>query len=234
MIGGGAFYKCSSLTAITLPDGVTTIGEDAFYGCSSLAAITIPDSVMSIGDGAFWGCSSLTVITIPNYVMSIGNYAFDMCSSLTAITIPDGVMWIGEGAFEDCSSLAAITIPDSVASIGHWAFRDCSALTKLSLSPAVSIGSDCFWGCTALITAAADQNMSTVSDLLHSRWHRIQARVTALLCLKGICWDHVEYQPSGPDSLTQKKMDGVEAPLRETEAREKIPKVLWRVILEFL
>jgi hypothetical protein len=78
--------------------------------------------------------------------------------------------------------------------------------------------------------------MSTVEDLLHYRWHRNVAvieRVNALLCLKG-SWDHVENQLSGPDSLKQKRMDGVEAPLRATEAREKIPKVLWRVILEFL
>jgi hypothetical protein len=90
--------------------------------------------------------------------------------------------------------------------------------------------------CTALITAAADKNMSTVEDLLHYRWHRNVAvieRVNALLCLKGT-WDHVENQPSGPDSLKEKKMDGVEGRLKATETRHKIPKVLWRVILEFL
>jgi hypothetical protein len=123
-----------------------------------------------------------------------------------------------------------------VRSIGRAAFRDCFVLTKLILSPAVSIGDDCFSDCTALIAAAADKNMPTVEDLLHYRWHRkiaVIERVNALLCLKG-SWDHVENQPSGPDSLKQKLIDGVEAPLRVTEAREKIPKVLWRVILEYL
>jgi hypothetical protein len=123
-----------------------------------------------------------------------------------------------------------------VTEISYRAFRGCSALTKLILSPAVSIGEDCFENCTALITAAADKNMPTVSDLLHYRWHRNVAvieRVNALLCLKGT-WDHVENQPSGPDSLKRKRTDGVEAPLKATETRDKIPKVLWRVILEFL
>jgi hypothetical protein len=107
---------------------------------------------------------------------------------------------------------------------------------KLILSPAVSIGQGCFANCTALIAAAASKNMPTVEDLLHYRWHRnvaVMERVNALLCLKGTL-DHVENNPSGPDSLKQKKMDGVEAPLMATEARDKIPKVLWRVILEFL
>jgi hypothetical protein len=164
----------------------------------------------------------------------IGRYAFYECSSLTAITILDGVTTIDQGAFYECSSLTAITIPDSVTMIGYQAFYHCSALTKLILSPAVSIGAYCFEDCTALIAAAADKNMPTVLDLLHYRWHRnvaVTERVNALLCLKGT-WDHVENQPSGPDSLMQ--MDGVEAPLKRTEAREKIPKVLWRVILEFL
>jgi hypothetical protein len=90
--------------------------------------------------------------------------------------------------------------------------------------------------CTALIDAAASQNMPTVEDLLHYRWHRNVAvieRVNALLCLKG-SWDHVENHPSGSDSLKRKRTDEVEAPLMSTETRDKIPKVLWRVILEFL
>jgi hypothetical protein len=119
-----------------------------------------------------------------------------------------------------------------VMTIGNYAFRDCSALTKLSLSPAVSVGIDCFANCTALIAAAADQNMS-VEDLLHSRWHRIRERVNALLCLKGT-WDHVE-NPPRRSARKRKRTDGVEAPpLRASEARDKIPKVLWREILEFL
>jgi hypothetical protein len=74
--------------------------------------------------------------------------------------------------------------------------------------------------------------MSTVEDLLHSRWHRIRERVNALLCLKGT-WDHVE-DPPRRSPRKRKRTDGVEAPLRATETRDKIPKVLWRVILEFL
>jgi hypothetical protein len=178
-------------------------------------------------------------ITIPDGVTTIGDCTFYGCSSLTAISIPDGVTTIGVNAFRECSSLATITIPDSVTTIGRYSFAGCSSLTKLILSPAVSIGPNCFLNCTALIAAAADKNMATISDLLHSlhyRWHRNVAvieRVNALLCIKRT-WDHVENQPSGSDSLKRKQPDGVEAAERVTPARERMPKVLWRVILECL
>ena len=121
-IGGSAFYGCSSLTSITIPNSVTSIGDKTFFGCSSLTSVTIPDGVTSIGDDAFSYCRSLTSVTIPNSVTSIGSSAFSDCSSLTSVTIPDGVTSIGKNAFSVCSSLTSVTIPNSVTSIGGGAF----------------------------------------------------------------------------------------------------------------
>ena len=69
---------------------VTSIGESAFYECSYLTSVTIPNSVTSIGDWAFAGCSGLTEVTIPDSVTTIEDDAFDRCSSLQAIIIPLG------------------------------------------------------------------------------------------------------------------------------------------------
>ena len=65
---------------------VTSIGNSAFYDCSSLTSVTIPESVTSIGESAFLECTSLTSITIPDSMTSIGWYAFSECSALTSIT----------------------------------------------------------------------------------------------------------------------------------------------------
>ena len=78
-IGSRAFYDCSGLTSITIPNSLTSIGEYAFYKCSSLTSITIPNSVTSIGKRAFQNCSGLTSVTIPNSVTSIGEHAFHAC-----------------------------------------------------------------------------------------------------------------------------------------------------------
>ena len=112
---------------------VTSIGRYAFF-FTSLTSITIPYGVTSIGSGAFSMCGSLTSITIPNSVTSIGGGAFYECRSLFRITIPDGVTSIGSGAFRECDSLTSITIPDGVTSIGEAAFAGCLRLKSINVT----------------------------------------------------------------------------------------------------
>ena len=80
-----AFSHCTSLTSVTIPDSVTSIGEYAFSSCTSLTSVTIPDSVTSIGNNAFYNCTSLTSVTIGNSVTSIGHGAFTRCTSLKEV-----------------------------------------------------------------------------------------------------------------------------------------------------
>jgi len=106
----GGFANYTSMTSITIPNSVTSIGRDAFSGCTGLTSITIPNSVTSIGMDAFSGCTGLTSITIPNSVTSISYYAFSGCTSLTSVTIPNSVTSIGMNAFRGCTGLTSITI----------------------------------------------------------------------------------------------------------------------------
>ena len=158
-----AFYDCSSLTSITIPNSVTHIGDDAFYGCSNLTSITIPNSVTSIGDYAFCACFRLTSITIPNSVTSIGDLAFSGCSSLTSITIPDSVTSIGDDAFSSCDSLTSVTIPNSVTSIGDYAFSSCDSLTSITIPNSVtSIGDYAFSACSSLTSITIPNSVTSI------------------------------------------------------------------------
>ncbi|MBQ7714734.1 MAG: leucine-rich repeat protein [Clostridia bacterium] len=123
-----AFYGCTSIADIIIPDSVISIGA-AFGSCSSLKSITIPDSVTSIAEGTFNFCTSLESVTIPDSVTSIGSEAFYRCSSLESVTIPNNVTSIEVGTFLDCTSLKSVTIPSSVTSIQHFAFYGCTSLT---------------------------------------------------------------------------------------------------------
>ena len=108
-------YPTTATGAIEIPaiiDGrsVTSIGAVAFYGCSSLISVIIPDSVELLGNSAFSGCSSLTSVSIPDNVTSIGSQVFYNCTSLTSVTIPDSVTSIENNAFYQCSSLTSIVV----------------------------------------------------------------------------------------------------------------------------
>jgi hypothetical protein len=140
-IGKEAFFECTSLTGITLPESVTSIGNNAFYYCTGLTSITLPEGVTSIGNLAFYNCTLLTGITIPEGVTSIGNNAFYYCTGLTSITIPASVTSIGDNAFSDCTGLTSITIPASVTSIGQWAFNGCAGLVSVTFEGTIDSGS---------------------------------------------------------------------------------------------
>ena len=152
-IGHSAFYSCTSLTSITIPDSVKEIGDYAFNDCTSLESITIPDSVKEIGECVFECCTSLESIEIPDSVKTIGDYAFYDCSSLESIKLPDSVTSIGDRAFVDCTSLETIEIPDSVKTISDYVFYGCTNLTSITIPSSVKeIGDWAFYNCTSLET----------------------------------------------------------------------------------
>ena len=159
-IGTAAFNMCSGLTRITIPDSVTTIGNGAFQGCTSLTSITIPDSVTSIGTYAFAGCSNITNITIPNSVTSIGQATFSYCNGLTSVTIGGGVTTIDDYAFQHCSGLTSIEIPNNVTSIGDFVFEECYNLTNITIPNSVtSIGEGTFRFCRSLTNAVINNSI---------------------------------------------------------------------------
>lgn len=167
-INSNAFSDCTSLTSITIPDSVTSIGVYAFKGCASLTSITIPDSVTSIGDQAFQNCTGLQSIIIPNSVTSIGAQAFGNCTNLTSITIPDSVTRICDYTFVDCASLTRVTFGENsqLESIGYNAFRFCTSLLSVTIPNGVtSIDSWAFNGCTSLTSITIPDTVTSIGSL---------------------------------------------------------------------
>lgn len=144
-IGNYAFQYCTGLTSVTIPNGVLVINNYAFQ-YSGITNVTIGSGVVRIKTGAFGACDNLTSITIPNNVTAIEEYVFQNCHNLSSVTIGSGVTTIGDATFDTCRSLTNITIPSGVTSLGGYLFNSCTGLTSvicLATTPP-TLGSNAF------------------------------------------------------------------------------------------
>ena len=159
-IAAHAFYNCTNLTSVMIPDGVTSIMGNAFYGCSGLLSVTIPSSVTNIVPSTFNYCNGLMSITVAN-----NNAKFSSVNGMLLsrdgqslirgvngdVRIPDGVTRIVSSAFYGCSGLTSVMIPNSVTNILGGAFYGCSGLTSVRIPDGVTIiRSSVFSGCSGL------------------------------------------------------------------------------------
>jgi len=165
-IYGAAFYNCTKLTEITIPQGVLHIGQRAFAECEKLKAITIPEGVLSLGESAFRGCKALTDISVPNSIAQFGLGVAFYCpeieyniydnakyignatnpylvlvsavsESITHCQIHPDTKFIHNQAFFECGKLENIVIPDAVISVGDAAFSRCNAVTDITIGKSV-------------------------------------------------------------------------------------------------
>lgn len=101
--------------------GITKLGEDAFYYCTALETVTIPDSITELTGSVFGNCTALQTVSLPSGLQTIGNGCFYSCMNLTNIQIPETVTSIGEYAFFNCPLLKEIRLTKNTASIGTYA-----------------------------------------------------------------------------------------------------------------
>lgn len=125
-IADNAFYDCSCVRWVVLPQSVTKIGMNAFRGCENLESIRLPEGLLSMGEGVFCGCEQLKSVRVPEGVEVIAQNAFSKCIRLTHIQLPERVREIEDGAFSGCSALEALDLGSTLKKIGENVFKGCA------------------------------------------------------------------------------------------------------------
>ena len=162
-IGNDAFNGRTTVTSVTLPEGLVSIGIRAFENCSNLTDINIPLSVKSIGSSAFRN-TGLSSVTLPEGLVSIEYNTFSDCRNLTDVKLPSTLKSIGSGSFYNCG-ISEISLPDSVASIGSYAFSHCSALTEINIPDRVTrIENSTFYDCKNLKNIYMSDNIAAIDE----------------------------------------------------------------------
>ncbi len=158
-ISDGAFWGCSALSSIALPDSVTEIERNAFFetglrniqlpekltligggafcNCKNLKQVQLPPQLKELGEGAFFNCENLTQIQLPAQLNKLGTDAFRNCTSLDKIDIPAGLTQIEPDTF--CNTgLTSVTLHEGLTKIEDWAFHDCLKLKKIRIPKSVT------------------------------------------------------------------------------------------------
>lgn len=196
-IASKAYYNSQNMADYIMPDSITAINDFAFAR-SNLSALTIPDTVSSIGYGAFYHCDSLEKVVIPTSVTDIEPFAFDNTKWLedwfatgqeflivgdgillaynggdSHVTIPEGVKKIAPYAFYKHNGLISVSLPDSLKEIGEAAFSGCTNLEDVFGGTGVEVIKDrAFYECplqTVKITEAVQSIGLLAFDLSDDR-----------------------------------------------------------------
>lgn len=187
-----AFYGFTSLTSVTLPETIKSIGKNAFRGCNGLTEFTLPNGLTAIGEGIFYGCGFESVI-IPDGITSVSANAYANCKSLTSLTVGEGVTAVGDGAFAGCDNLQTVnwnaTNCNTAGSNTNGIFKDCPSLTTVNFGARVEkippymlygcgsvtalllentavtgVGNYAFYGCSGVTEITLPEGLKSIGD----------------------------------------------------------------------
>ncbi|MBO5627749.1 MAG: leucine-rich repeat domain-containing protein [Aeriscardovia sp.] len=171
-------------TSFEIREGTTAIVDSAFYNCTNLTDVIIPNSVAKIGPLAFSGCSSLTNVTIPG-IPTIDEKTFENCASLSELTLQEGTSIINDYAFSGCSSLVTMHWPTTLKRINNYVFNNCTSLTSMLFPEGLTSFGGCnFSGCTSISSVSFPSTLgdgfsggSTFSGASSIREARFHSRI---------------------------------------------------------
>ena len=176
-IADRAFWGNKNITSITLPEGISSIGELAFCHCTALQAVSLPNSLKTIGEISFAENEMVTTITIPSGVAVIENGAFRNCERLTSILVDedngyfssiDGNLFTKDGTkiiqYANGKDDLKYLLPESTEIIGASSFF-CANLQEIEFPKGLRvIENDAFWGCKSLLSFVGPAGLQSIGQ----------------------------------------------------------------------
>ena len=158
-------YIERTISTITWPDGITSIGAYAFRECNSFNVSNLPSTIVGISTYAFYNCSNLTLTQLPNELPVINPYTFYNCTKLALTSLPSGITTIGDYAFYNCKKITISSLPNGLTRIYSYSFYNCSNLSLTSLPNSITaIDEYAFYSCTALALTSLPSNLTTIQS----------------------------------------------------------------------
>jgi hypothetical protein len=151
-IGARAFYGCSKLTALVIPENVDSLGEQAFGNLANITSVIFENDILAtLPDKLFISCTKLNTVILPAELKNIGNEVFSNCVWLEQIVLPKNLITLGERAFSNCTKLNQIIFNEKLETIGKSAFYKCESINNIVLPNSLTfIGEEIFASCTKL------------------------------------------------------------------------------------
>lgn len=145
-----------------IPQNIISIPKYAFYGCTSLTKLEIPEHIKSLDDYSFGECNNVENIVLHTGVTSFVG-AFRNCKNVASVTIPEGIETISQYAFAGCINLRSVTLPSTIKTIQSYAFSGCSSLSYINLPEGLkTIRSAAFNGCSSMIKFILPSTLATL------------------------------------------------------------------------
>lgn len=159
------YHLRGEIMRVSLPEGLTSVGDLAFYECTKVKTIVIPNSVTRIGIYAFSGCTGLELLNLGTGVRRIEEGAFSECYKIAALWLPEGLEYIGLKAFYSCRSITTVLVPQSVTYMGLSAFAYCQQLITAEIRANIhEVPEYLFYGCDMLSSVVLSDNTTEISD----------------------------------------------------------------------
>ena len=179
-----AFYGCSALGAISIPNKMIEVKDRVFGQCSSLKTVSFGNSLEKIGVSSFADCIALESIELPLSFKSLSERGFYGCTSLKSVILKDGFQSVGREAFGYCWQLTSLKLPLSCSSIEEGAFSGCSAMTSITLGSITQIPGQAFFNCSSLESIVIPATVNTIGSATTSEDYKPFYSCTSLKSIK--------------------------------------------------